>query len=77
MEFWQVKVKYINYERSNDDFDEIVEEELFYEDIEQAMAAILDMQNESNIDIKITDISIKRRSVGTCRIEYTLNKREE
>lgn len=75
MEFWQVKVKYINANQFNEDFNEIIEDERFYEDIEQAMAAVLYMQNDDGLEI--IDISIKKRSTGICRIEYTLNKKGE
>ena len=75
MEFWQVKVKYINANQFDEDFNEIIEDERFYEDIEQAMASVLYMQNDEGFEI--IDVSIKKRSTGICRNEYTLNKKGE
>lgn len=73
MEFWQVKIKYLtnNPEEEYDTIEEL--EETFYKDIEQAMAYVL-YEKES---LNVIDVSIKKCSTNTFKVEYTLNKKGE
>jgi hypothetical protein len=68
MKFWEVRFTFIDY---GWDSEEKREEVAFFETLDECMAFIM-----FNNSLEIKDIEIKQRNMGTCKVEYTLNKKE-
>lgn len=67
MTFWHLKYKILGNE-------DVVREE-FFEDLEQAMAFILDSRNKHNINI--FDINLTERHTAIWKTRIVLNGKEE
>lgn len=65
MKFWEVKFTFIDYDWEKE---EKREEVAFFETLEECMAYII---SNSSLDIK--NIEFKARTMGTWKVEYTLN----
>jgi hypothetical protein len=67
MKFWEVKFTFIDYDWEKE---EKREEVAFFETLEECMAFIM-----SNNSLDIKNIEFKQRSMGICKREYTLNRK--
>ena len=65
MKFWEVKFTFIDYDWDNEEKRELV---AFFETLEECMAYII-----SNNSLDIRNIEFKERTMGTWKVEYTLN----
>ena len=65
MKFWEVRCTFIDYDWDNEEKRELV---AFFETLEECMAYII-----SNSSLDIRNIEFKERTMGTWKVEYTLN----
>lgn len=65
MEFWEVRCTFIDSDWDNEEKRELV---AFFKTLEECMAYII---SNSSLDIK--NIEFKQRTMGTWKVEYTLN----
>jgi hypothetical protein len=69
MTFWQLKYKF------HSDEDVVCEEDMFFENPEEAMAFILDNRNKYGVDI--FDIHLAERCTAIWKTRIVLNGKEE
>lgn len=65
MKFWEVRCSFVDYDWDNEEERELV---AFFETLEECMAYII-----SNRSLDIKNIEFKARTMGTWKVEYTLN----